>query len=131
MELGHRNINNNELTTDKYTFSRADVFNYLRTEINMTDKMTDEIINKGPIAANMVTKKLLSSKLIDKKMSLVLYNPVIRPILTSCSEKRPFRIFERKLLTEIYVDHQEILMAGGRCMNSNRSSRRGKIILNH
>ncbi|CAG9839575.1 unnamed protein product [Diabrotica balteata] len=76
--------NENNITIDNYTIKRVDAFTYLGTEINQKNSVSNEI-NASISSGNRTyyaNKRLITSKLLDKRTKMTIYKILIRPVVT-------------------------------------------------
>jgi hypothetical protein len=99
------------------TFEHVSSFKYLRSIVNETNKIEEEIqswISAGNRAYH-ANKKLLTNKPLSKNSKMSVYKTIIRPVVTYGSEtwvmnithEEKLKIFERKILRSIYGPVQD------------------------
>ncbi|CAG9838002.1 unnamed protein product [Diabrotica balteata] len=76
--------NENNITIDNYIIERVDAFTYLGTEINQKNSVSSDI-NARISSGNRIyyaNKRLMTSKLLDKRTKMTIYRTLIRPVVT-------------------------------------------------
>lgn len=95
-----------------YTFENVERFNYLGSELNVENKISQEINRRIVIGnkAYYANVKLLKSKLLSHKTKLQIYKTLVRPTVTygceawtlTLEDVNALRILERKIVRKIY-----------------------------